>query len=201
MGRQSTQNIEDIKWVREQTGAGIMEAKRALEQAAGDRERAIRSLQQSGAEVAARKAGRTTANGIVTAYIHHDGQSGALVELDSETDFVARSHKFKELAYEIAMQIVAHSPQYTREEDVPVEVKQELMTKFEQEARDEGKPEAVVSRIAEGKYRKWLQENVLLHQPYIRDQEKTVEQLIHELILQVKENIVVKRWCRFQVGV
>lgn len=201
MGGRATLDITDIKWVREQTGAGVMEAKRALEQAGGDREKALRILQETGAITAAKKAGRTTSNGTVASYIHHGSQLGVLVELDSETDFTARSDQFKELARDIAMQIAASPPRYTREEDVPDDVKAEVMALYEQEARDEGKPDSIVPRIAEGKYRKWREENVLLEQPFVRDPEKTIEQLIHDLVLQVKENIVINRWCRFQIGV
>ncbi|HZT96450.1 MAG TPA: elongation factor Ts [Chloroflexota bacterium] len=196
-------NIEDIKWLREQTGAGVMEAKDALARAEGDRERAMRILEQTGRAHAEKKAGRATANGTVTSYIHHGAQIGVLVELDCETDFTGRSEQFRELAHHIALQIAAHAPRYTSEEEIPEAEKAEVMATLEEEARknNAGKPEQVLQKIAEGQYRKWKEANLLLEQAFVRDQNKTIQQLINDLVLQVKENIVIRRWARFQVGV
>ena len=199
----TTSSIEDIKWLREQTGAGVMEAKDALGRADGDRQKAVRILEQTGKAQAAKKAGRTTENGQVVSYIHHDGRIGVLVELDCETDFTGRSDQFKELARSIAMQIAVHAPKYTTNDDVPEAERAEIMANFQEDVRknNAGKPENVLEKIAQGQYRKWQETNVLLDQPFIRDPNKTIEQLIHELVLQVKENIVVRRWSRFQLGV
>lgn len=202
MTEQATLSIEDIKWVRDQTGAGIMEAKDALARAGGDRDKAIRLLEQTGKAQAEKKAGRETMNGTVTSYIHHGSQIGVLLELDCETDFTARSEQFQELAHNIAIQICAHNPRYTSEEDIPDHERSEIVATFAEEAKknNAGKPDNVLEKIAEGQFRKWKEANVLLDQPYVRDQDKTVQQLIHDLVLQVKENIQVKRWARFQIG-
>ncbi len=202
MTQTATSSIEDIKWLRDQTGAGIMEAKEALGRAEGDRMKALRLLEQTGKAQAQKKAGRETANGTVTSYVHHSAQIGVLLELDCETDFTARSDQFKQLARAIAMQIAAHPPRYTAESDIPEQERQEIVQTFTDESRrsNEGKPEKVLESIAAGQYRKWRESNVLLEQAFVHDQAKTVEQAIHDLVLQVKENIVVKRWARFEVG-
>jgi elongation factor Ts len=203
MTQQATLSIDDIKWLRDQTGAGVMEAKEALGRAAGDREKALRYLEQTGKAHAAKKAGRATGNGQVVSYVHHGGQIGVLVELDCETDFTARTDEFKELARSIAMQIAAHSPRYTGANDIPEAEEAEIKSTLAEDVKKEnaGKPDAVIEKITEGRFRKWKEANVLLDQPFIRDPNKSVEQLIHDLVLQVRENIVVKRWSRFQIGV
>lgn len=202
MTQGATLSIDDIKWLREQTGAGVMEAKDALTRADGNRERAMRILEQTGKAHAEKKAGRATENGQVVSYIHHDGRIGVLVEIDCETDFTARSAQFKELARNIAMQIAVHAPKYTSEADIPETERKEIMDTLEEDVRknNAGKPDTVLTKIAEGQFRKWREANVLLDQPYIREQDKSISQLIHDLVLQVKENVVVKRWSRFQVG-
>lgn len=203
MTQQATLNIDDIKWLREQTGAGVMEAKDALARAEGVRDKAMRILEQTGKAHAAKKAGRATENGQVVSYIHHDGRIGVLVELDCETDFTGRTEQFKELARNVAMQIAVHGPKYTHEAEIPEADRGEVMANLQDEVRknNQGKPDAVLEKIAEGQFRKWKEGNVLLDQPYIRDPSKTVQQLIEDLQLQVKENIIIKRWRRFQIGV
>lgn len=197
----TTTDINDIKWLRDETGAGIMEAKRALQDAAGDREKARKILRQSGAASVQKRAGRTAAEGIVEPYIHSNGQIGVLVELDSETDFVARMPEFRELAHEIAMQVAATSPQYLSVDDIPGAEVEELKARFHAEAIKEGKPEKIAGNIADGKFKKYTQGIVLLEQPYIRDDSKTIRQLVDELASKTRENIVVKRYTRFQVGI
>jgi elongation factor Ts len=196
-------SIDDIKWLREETGAGVMEAKDALTQAGGDREKAKRLMEQMGKAQAQKKAGRATENGQVVSYIHHDGRVGVLVELDCETDFTGRTDQFKELARSIAMQICVHPPRYTAEADIPEGERTEIEALILDEVRknNAGKPDAILEKIREGQFRKWKEANVLLDQPYIRDDSKSIQQLLHDLALQVKENIVVKRWSRFQIGV
>jgi len=200
---QATLSIEDIKWLREQTGAGVMEAKDALGRADGDRDKAMRILEETGKVQAAKKAGRATENGQVVSYIHHDGRIGVMVELDCETDFTGRTDQFKELARNIAMQIAVHPPRFTSESEIAESDRVEIESVIADEVQKDnaGKPDSVLEKIREGQFRKWKETNVLLDQPFIRDPDKSVQQLIHDLALQVKENIIVKRWTRFQIGV
>ncbi len=193
-------NLEDIKWLRETTGAGIMEAKKALQECDGDRDKARKLLEQRGVARAEKASGKEAGQGIVEAYIHAGGQVGVLVELDSETDFVARMPEFKELAHEIALQIAATNPRYLSIEDVPAEEVAEIKSRLREETFKEGKPENIADQITEGKFRAWTERDVLLNQPYVRDDSKTVKQLVQELAAKTRENIVVRRYCRFRVG-
>jgi elongation factor Ts len=193
-------DIEDIKRLREETGAGIMEAKKALQDAGGDLDKARKLLEQRGAASAAKRADRQSAQGIVEAYIHHGGQVGVIVELDTETDFVARTPEFKALAREIAMQVAATNPRYVTTEEIPAGEVDELKEQFRQEAIKEGRPEKIVGNIAEGKFKKYAQGVVLLEQPYIRDDSRTIGQLVQELRTKTRENVVIRRFSRFQVG-
>ena len=193
--------IDDIKWLREETGAGIMEAKKALQDANGDRDKGYKLLQQRMGASVAKRAGKAAGQGLVEPYIHAGGQIGVLVELNSETDFVARMPEFKELAHEIAMQIAANNPRYLTVEDIPSDEAEELKAGFLQEAIKEGKPEKIAGNIAEGRFKKYAQQHVLMEQPYIRDDSKTIKQLVQELGGKTRENVVVKRFSRFQVGV
>lgn len=192
-------DINDIKWLREQTGAGIMEAKRALQDAGGDPQKALQLLEQRGAAKHAKRSDRSAGQGVVESYIHHGGQVGVLVELNSETDFVARTPEFRELAREIAMQVAAHDPKYLRVEDIPQDQVDTLMAGFREEAVKEGK-ERAADKIAEGKFRKYTEQNVLLEQPYIRDDKRNIKQLVQGLGAKTGENIVVSRFARFQIG-
>lgn len=193
-------DINDIKWLREQTGAGIMDARKALQDAGGDRDKASKLLEQRGAAHAANLAGRAAAQGLVEPYIHPGGQIGVLVELDSETDFVSRMVEFKELAHEIALQVCARNPRYLGVDEFPADEADEMRARFREEAIKDGKPEKVADSIAKGRLNKYIQEIVLLEQPYIRDDSRTIKQLVSELSAKTRENIVVKRFCRFQVG-
>ncbi len=193
-------DINDIKRLREMTGAGVMEAKRALQDSGGDLEKARKLLEQRGALSAAKRAGREASEGIVEPYVHGGGRIGVLVELNSETDYVARTEQFKALAHEIALQVAATDPRYLSLEDIPAADVEELKATFLQEALKEGKPEKIAGNIAEGRFKKYAQQVVLLEQPYIRDDTKTIRQLVQDLGVQTKENIVVKRFARFQVG-
>lgn len=192
--------IDDIKWLREETGAGIMEAKNALNDANGDRDKARKLLEQRGVARAAKLSSKSASQGLIEPYIHAGGQIGVLVELNSETDFVARMPEFKELAHEIALQVAATNPQYLTVDEVPAEDVQEMKARFQEEAVREGKPEKIAGNIAEGRFKKYAQQVVLLEQPYVRDDSKTIKQLIGDLSSKTRENIVLKRYARFQVG-
>jgi elongation factor Ts len=193
-------DIEDIKWLREQTGAGIMEAKKALQDAGGDRDKARRLLEQRLGASAAKRADRESAQGLVEAYIHHGGQVGVLIELRSETDFVARTPEFKTLAKEVALQVAATNPRYLSVEDIPAAEVEELKEHFRQEAIKEGRPEKIVDNIAEGKFKKYASTIALMEQPYIRDGSKTIAQLVQDVRAKTRENVLIKRFARFQIG-
>lgn len=193
-------DINDIKRLREETGAGIMEAKKALQDAGGDFDKARLLLEQRGAANAAKRAGKEAAQGLVEAYIHAGGQIGVLVELNCETDFVARTPEFKELAREIALQIAAMNPLVVSGEDLPESEKAAFLDHFREEAIKEGKKEQFVDKIAQGKLDKHLKTVALLDQEYIRDGSKTVKNLIDEVSGKTRENVKVRRFSRFQIG-
>lgn len=196
----TTSSMEDIKRLREETGAGIMDAKKALQESNGDFEKAKKWLEQKGMASAAKRAGRATVNGVVEPYIHAGGQIGVLLELDCETDFVARTPEFRELAHELAMQVAATDPRYVSMDEFPAAEADELKEQFRQEAIAAGKPENVAGTIAEGRFKKFAQPLVLLEQSYIRDDSKTVSQLVADVARRTGENVVVRRFSRFQVG-
>jgi elongation factor Ts len=189
-----------IKELREKTGAGIVECKKALQEAGGDIEKAVEILRKKGAAKAAKKADRATAEGIVVSYIHAGGKVGALVELSCETDFVARTEDFKQLGHEIAMQVAAMSPEFVSREEVPSEIVEKEKEILRQQALSEGKPEHIVEKIVEGRLSKFFSEKCLLEQPWIKDDSKTIKDLLTDYITKLGENIKVKRFCRFEVG-
>jgi elongation factor Ts len=189
-----------VKTLREMTGAGMLECKSALEEANGDLELAVEILRKKGVAKAAKKAGRETKEGLIHAYIHPGGRVGVLLELNCETDFVARNELFKELANEIALQIAAMKPQYVKREDVPREVVEKEGEIAREAAIAEGKPPHIAEKIAEGKLEKFYKEVCLYEQPYIKDDKKTVEELIKEYIAKIGENIQVRRFCRYELG-
>ncbi|RKQ60577.1 elongation factor Ts [Thermovibrio guaymasensis] len=189
-----------IKELREKTGAGIVDCKKALVEAGGDIEKAVEILRKKGAAKAAKKAERATAEGAVFSYIHGGGKVGVLVELNCETDFVARNETFKELGHEIAMQIAAMAPEYVSREDVPPEVVEKEKEVLKEQAMAEGKPEHIVEKIVEGRLAKFYSEKCLLEQPWIKDDSKTIKDLITDYITKLGENIKVRRFARFEVG-
>lgn len=189
-----------IKELREKTGAGIVDCKKALQEAGGDIEKAVEILRKKGAAKAAKKAERATAEGIVVSYIHAGGKVGALVELNCETDFVARTEDFKQLGHEIAMQVAAMAPEYVSREEVPAEAVEKEKEILKQQALAEGKPEHIVEKIVEGRLAKFFSEKCLLEQPWIKDDSKTIQELLTDYITKLGENIKVKRFCRFEVG-
>ncbi len=191
---------QQVKELREKTGAGMMECKHALTEAKGDAEAAIRILRERGLAAAAKKAGRATREGLIGHYIHAGGKLGVLLEVNCETDFVARTDEFQELVKDIAMQIAAANPRYVRREDVPEGALEEERAILRKQTEAEGKPANIVDKIVEGRLNKYYAETCLYEQPFIKDNEMTVEVLIKSKIATIKENISVRRFVRFQVG-
>ncbi|MFN2166339.1 MAG: translation elongation factor Ts [Anaerolineae bacterium] len=189
-----------VKELRELTGAGVLDCKKALEQFEGDLEAAAEHLRQQGLAAAAKKAEREASEGIIGSYIHTGARQAAIVEVNCETDFVARTEAFQTLARDLAMQIVGARPLYVRRENIPAEVLQEQRTEFAKEAEDSGKPANIIDRIVEGKLEKYYQEVCLLDQPYIKDQDQTVADLVTTSIAKLGENIVVSRFAHLEVG-
>ncbi len=190
---------EDVKRLREQTGAGIMDCKRALEESGGDYERAVLFLREKGLSTAAKKAGRSALEGVVTSYIHHGSRLGVLLELNCETDFVARTDDFQQLARELAMQVAGLAPLYVSRDEVPADVLEEQKRLFAIDAERDGRPADRIPMIVEGKLNKWLESVSLLDQPY-RDTDRKIGDLITEKIALLGENIKVARFVRMGVG-
>ncbi|HEX2142731.1 MAG TPA: translation elongation factor Ts [Candidatus Limnocylindria bacterium] len=195
----TTINPQDVKRLREQTGAGVMDCKRALEESGGDVDAAIAWLREKGLSTAAKKAGRSVREGVIASYIHHGSRLGVLLELNCETDFVARTDDFQQLARELAMQVAGLSPLYVSREDVPAAVLEDRQRVFSEEAEREGRPSDRVPQIVEGKLSKWFETVCLLEMPY-RDTDKKVSDLITEKIALLGENIRVARFARMAVG-
>jgi elongation factor Ts len=191
---------EQVKTLREATGAGMMDCKRALEETSGDFEKAKDWLRQKGMAKAGAKASRTASQGIVTTYVHHNHQLGVLLELNSESDFVARNEEFRHLGHEIALHIAAAEPKYLRREDVPTEIVDRERAIFEAQANDAKKPAAVVEKIVQGKLNDFFKREVLLEQAWAKDDKKTIDHLLKEGIAKLGENITIARFARFKVG-
>lgn len=189
-----------VKELREKTGAGIMDCKRALLESGGDLEKAVDYLRQKGLALAARKEGRVAAEGLVGAYIHGGGKIGVLVELNCETDFVARTHDFQNLLKDVALQVAAATPRYVRREDVPLEETEREREIYRLQAQDMGKPQNIVDKIVDGKMEHFYSEICLLEQEFIKDPDRQVEDLIREVVTKVGENIQVRRFARYHVG-
>lgn len=193
----TTQQIKDL---REETGAGVMDCRDALQQADGDYDEALDFLRQKGIATAAERADREALDGIVELYSHGDGRVGVMVEVNCETDFVARSKTFRTLAHEIALQIAAGAPRYVSPDDIPEDVIEDKRKDAREFALEEGKPENVIDRIVEGRLKKFLDEVCLMRQPYIRDDDMMVEELLMQNIGSIGENIVVRRFERWELG-
>jgi len=189
-----------VKELRERTGAGMMDCKNALVSCGGDIEKAIDELRAKGLAKAAKKAGRVASEGLVISYIHGGGRIGVLVEVNCETDFVAKTPEYKQLAYDIAMQIAASNPRYIKREDVPAAELERERQVLKAQALEEGKPEKIIEKMVDGRIEKYYKENCLMEQPFIKDPDKTVEQLIKENIARIGENITVRRFARYEVG-
>lgn len=189
-----------VKELRERTGAGMMDCKKALAATEGDMDKAIDFLREKGLAAAAKKAGRIAAEGLVESYIHGGGRIGVLVEVNCETDFVAKTDAFKSLVKDIAMHIAAANPSYLRREEVPAaELEHEKMVLSEQ-ARNEGKSEKIIEKMVTGRIEKYYKEVCLLEQPFVKDPDKTISDLITESIAKIGENIAIRRFTRYQLG-
>ncbi|HZW02504.1 MAG TPA: translation elongation factor Ts [Anaerolineaceae bacterium] len=195
-----TITTDQIKQLREATGAGILDCRKALEAAGGDYQKAVDFLREKGLATAAKRSERRTSEGVIELYSHGNGRVGVMVEVNCETDFVARSERFRTLAHEIALQIAATSPQFIQVEDIPADVAEHEKAIAATKAREDGKPEAIIPKIVEGAYKKFQEESVLMLQPYIRDEAKTVHDLINDTIVSTGENIVVRRFERWALG-
>ncbi len=195
-----TIDAKTVAALREQTGAGMMAAKKALEEAGGDLEKALDGLRKAGAAKAAKRAGRSTGEGLIYSYVHGTGKLGVLLELQSETDFVARNEQFKELAHQLAMHIAASDPRFVDEGSISPEDVENARSEFEAEAKEGGRPDDVVAKIVEGKMNKWQGEVVLMKQPFVMDEDKTIEQVITDAIAKIGENIRLTRFARFDIA-
>lgn len=196
-------SASQVKELRERTGAGVLDCRNALAEAQGDLEKAAQLLRARGLAIAAQKSGRVAREGLVGAYIHGEGRLGVLVEVNCETDFVARTPEFRALVRDIAMQIAASDPRYVSREDVPAETVEAERAAYMAQAQAEGKPESVARRIAEGRLEKFFATVCLLDQPFIRDDgahPRTVGDVVKEMIAKTGENIRVRRFARFRVG-
>jgi len=193
-------SAQDVKDLRERTGAGMMDCKKALTETNGDVEKAIDLLREKGLAAAAKKAGRVAAEGVVESYIHGGGRIGVLVEINCETDFVAKTDEFKGFCRDIAMQIAASSPDYVRREEVPEDVLDHERMIARQQALNEGKPEKILDKIVEGRIEKYYKETCLMEQVYIKDNDQTVAQYLTTKVAKIGENINIRRFARFAVG-
>lgn len=191
---------QQIKELREATGAGVLDCRKALEQANGDFDKALDYLREKGLATAAKRADREASEGIVELYSHGQGRVGVMVEVNCETDFVARSEAFRTFAHEIALQIAAGAPLYLRPENIPAEVLEHEREIARNRAREEGKPEQILDRIVEGRLEKFKDEACLLRQAYIRDETITVEKLLLQNITAIGENLVIRRFARWELG-
>jgi elongation factor Ts len=191
---------EMVKELREATKAGMLDCRKALESANGDYQKAVDYLREKGMAMAAKRADRQASNGIVELYSHGNGRVGVMVEINCETDFVANSEQFRKFAHEVALQVAAAAPKYLKVEDIPAEVLEHETEIAKARAREEGKPEAILEKIAQGRVDKFKDEVVLSRQAYIRDAEITIEKLLLQQIAAIGENIVIRRFMRWELG-
>ncbi len=189
-----------VKELRDKTGAGMMDCKKALTETNGDMDKAVEYLREKGIAKAAKKADRIAAEGVVESYIHAGGRIGVLVEVNCETDFVAKTDEFKAFVRDVAMQIAAMNPKYVRSEEIPESEVEKERQLLRQQALEEGKPEKIVDKMVEGRLKKHFKEICLLDQAYVKDPDKTVDQMVKEMIAKIGENINVRRFVRFEMG-
>lgn len=192
--------MAQLKEIRERTGAGVVDCKKALKESDGNIDNAITFLREKGLAAAAKRAGRVAAQGTVGSYIHGGGKIGVLVEVNCETDFVARTDEFQQLLKDVAMQVAASNPRYVLRDEVPADEVEKERAIYRTQTLESGKPENVVDRIVEGRLEKFYSEQCLLEQGFIREPNKTIEQLVKEVVARTGENIVVRRFARFQIG-
>jgi elongation factor Ts len=191
---------QQIKELRQETGAGVLDCKEALEANNGDFEKAVAYLREKGAAAAAKRSAREADEGVIGSYIHAGSKVGALIEVNCETDFVARTDDFQALAHDLAMQVVAAKPLYLTAEDIPAEVLEKEKEKVREEMQDSGKPDAIIERIVEGKLKKFYEETCLMEQAFIKDTALSVKELVQEKNAKLGENIVVRRFARLEIG-
>ncbi len=191
---------QDVKALRERTGCGMMDCKNALTETNGDMEKAIDYLREKGMAKAAKKAGRIAAEGIVDSYIHMGGKIGVLLELNCETDFVARGDQFKNLSHDICLHIAAANPSYLTKDDVPADVLEREKAVLKAQALEEGKPAAIVEKMVEGRIKSFYDDNCLLNQKFVKDPSKTIEQLVIEATATIGEKIAIRRFVRYEMG-
>jgi elongation factor Ts len=191
---------QQVKELREATGAGILDCKEALEASNADLEQAVAYLREKGMAAAAKRATREAKEGLIGSYIHAGSKVGALVEVNCETDFVAHTDEFRELAHDLAMQVVAAKPSYLAPEDIPADVLEQEKAEYRAQMAESGKPEQIVERIVEGKLKKLYEETCLMEQPFIKDTAVTVRELVQQMNALLGENIVVRRFARFEIG-
>ncbi|MGD9315918.1 MAG: translation elongation factor Ts [Anaerolineae bacterium] len=191
---------QQIKELRQETGAGVLDCKEALEASNGDLEKAVAYLREKGAAAAAKRSDREADEGVIGSYIHAGSKVGALIEVNCETDFVARTDDFQALAHDLAMQVVAAKPLYLTAEDIPAEVLEKEKEKVREEMQDSGKPDAIIERIVEGKLKKFYEETCLMEQAFIKDTALSVKELVQEKNAKLGENIVVRRFARLEIG-
>ncbi len=193
-------NAKQVNELRQKTGAGIMDCKRALQETEGDLQKAVKYLREKGIAEAGKRSAKVAAEGKVESYLHMGGKIGVLVEVNCETDFVARGDDFQNFCREMAMQVAAANPLYLKKEEVPEKVLEQEREIYRSQALEAGKPEKVVDKIVEGRLRKYFAEVCLLEQPYIREQKMSVDKLLKDIIAKTGENIVIRRFARFQLG-
>jgi elongation factor Ts len=191
---------EMVRELREATGAGVLDCKQALEATAGDFDRAVEHLREKGMAAAAKRAGREAREGLIGSYVHAGSRVAGLVEVNCETDFVANTDEFQELAHDLAMQVVAANPRYLQPEDVPLEVLEKKKALYRAQMQDQNKPPHILERIVEGKLAKFYEDACLLQQPFIKDPDITVGDLVRQTNARLGENVVVRRFVRFEVG-
>lgn len=193
-------NLALVKELRERTGAGVVDCQKALAENEGNLEKAITFLREKGLAAAAKRSGRAAAQGTIGSYIHGGGKIGVLVEVNCETDFVARTDEFQRLVKDIAMQVAAANPRFVRRDEISEVEREKERAIYRAQTEQSGKPAAVIDRIVDGKLEKFFSETCLLEQPFIKDPSKTVEQLVKEAVARTGENVIVRRFSRFQIG-
>ncbi|TMK31180.1 MAG: translation elongation factor Ts [Actinobacteria bacterium] len=193
-------SAEEVKRLRQRTGAGMMDSKKALQEAGGDMERAVEILRERGLASAQKRAGRSATQGVIDAYIHHNNTVGVLVEVNCETDFVAKTEEFRRLARDVALHIASAMPQWVTREEVPEDILETERRIYEAEARQKGKPDNALDRIVEGKLQGFFKTTVLVDQPFVKEPDKTIQQLIDEVSAKVGEKVAVRRFVRYKLG-